>query len=39
MTIVAGSNTVIKENLLMKETIRLLDKKLIIAPRANTQYE
>lgn len=33
------ANTIIKENLLQKETIRLLDKNLVIFPWANTKYE
>ena len=39
MSIVTGSNTIIKENLLAQETVRLLDKSFIILPFANTMYE
>ena len=34
-----GGNTIIMVDLLMKETIRLLDEKLVVTPRANRQYE
>jgi len=34
-----GGNTVILVDLLMKETIRLLDEKLVVTPRANRTYE
>lgn len=39
MTIVVWTNTIIKESLLAKEVTRLLDKELVVAPRANTTYE
>jgi hypothetical protein len=39
MTIVTGSNTIIKENLLAQEVVRLLDKSFVIMPFANTMYE
>jgi len=39
MTIVTGTNTIIKESILAKEVTRLLDKELVVAPRANTTYE
>lgn len=39
MSIVTGANTIIKENLLAQETVRLLDNKFVIAPFANTMYE
>lgn len=39
MTIVTGSNTIIKENLLAQEVIRNLDKDFVILPYANTMYE
>lgn len=39
MAFTLGANTIIKENLLVKETIRLLDKKFVILPWANTEFE
>jgi len=39
MAFVTGSNTIIKENLLAKEVVRLLDKQFVVMPRANTMYE
>lgn len=39
MAFITGTNTIIKENLLAKETIRLLDKKFVIMNYANTDYE
>lgn len=39
MSIITGSNTIIKENLLAQESTRLLDKEFIVAPFANTKYE
>lgn len=39
MSFVTGNNTIIKENLLVKETIRLLDKEFVVMPWANTMYE
>jgi len=39
MTIVTGSNTIIKENLLAQEVVRNLDKSFVILPFANTMYE
>lgn len=39
MSFITGTNTIIKENLLAKETVRLLDKKFVIMNYANTEYE
>ena len=39
MAFTLGANTIIKENLLVKETIRLLDKEFVILPWANTDFE
>lgn len=39
MAFTLGANTIIKENLLVKETIRLLDKQFVILPWANTEFE
>lgn len=39
MAFVTGSNTIIKENLLAKEVVRLLDKQFVVMPWANTMYE
>ncbi len=39
MSIVSGANTIIKENLLAAEAVRLLDNTFVIAPFANTMYE
>lgn len=39
MTYVAGSNTLVKVDLLMKEVIRLLDTKAVVFPWANRKYE
>ena len=39
MAFVTGSNTIIKENLLAKEVVRLLDKQFVIMNWANTMYE
>lgn len=39
MSFITGGNTIIKENLLVKETIRLLDKQFVVMPWANTMYE
>ncbi len=34
-----GANSIIKENILVKETIRLLDKSFVIINYANTEFE
>lgn len=39
MAFVTGNSTIIKESLLAKEVTRLLDKKFVIIPWANTMYE
>ena len=39
MAFVTGSNTIIKENLLAKEVVRLLDKQFVVMNWANTMYE
>jgi len=39
MSIVMWLNTIIKENILVKEVLRTLEMSLVIAPRANTKYE
>lgn len=37
--VVIWTNTIIKETLLAREVTRLLNKELVVAPRANTSYE
>lgn len=39
MSITMWLNTIIKENILVKEVLRGLEKSLVIAPWANTKYE
>lgn len=39
MAFTLWANTIIKENILVKETIRLLDKRFVIVDWANTQFE
>lgn len=39
MAFITGNNTIIKENLLAREVVRLLDKQFVVMPWANTMYE